>query len=115
MALSYPFMQQATTPLLCQLVEQNLPNEFDFLMKKPTSSSQILSLPSSTKCTLVNTSALPRNQEVTMKSSSMKKMTALEKTESEIGQSNLVNGLGWYVYVEPRIKNIKTIRYLIQK
>jgi hypothetical protein len=45
-------------------------------------------------------------------SSSMKKMTALEKTESEIGQSNLVNGLGWYVYVEPRIKNIKQLEGL---
>jgi len=42
----------------------------------------------------------------------MKKMTALEKAESEIGQSVLVNGLGWYVYVEPRIKNIKQLEGL---
>ena len=45
-------------------------------------------------------------------SSAMRKMTTDEQAESEIGQSTPVNGLGWYVYVEPRIKNIKQLEGL---
>ena len=46
-------------------------------------------------------------------SSSMKKLDSDKKALSEIGDhSPTFNGLGWYVYVEPRIKNIKQLEGL---